>query len=256
MMNSRILKLRWLLSYTRRNLSPSRLFNQIYRSIRAWSWFWSSYNEYLKMAAADQKPHIQHLYPCIYDKTATTVIEPTYFYQDIWAFEHIVANRPPYHVDVGSHHKYVALLSRILPVTMVDIRPLSLPLDGLNFREGSILQMPYEDGSLPSVSSLCVVEHIGLGRYGDPLDPNGTENALSELKRIMAPGGDLYLSIPLDDEDRTYFNAHRAFAEESLVKLFQPFEIIEKRYIFGNEFGAELKPGFGTACYWLRKPRN
>ena len=206
------------------------------------------------MAAADKKPLLCNLYPCVHDKTATTVIEPTYFYQDIWAFEHIVANRPQYHVNVGSHHKYVALLSRILPVTMVDIRPLSLPLQGLNFRKGSILQLPYEDGSVPSVSSLCVVEHIGLGRYGDPIDPDGTGKALSELKRIVAPGGNLYLSIPLDDENRTYFNAHRAFSEEYLLSLFHPLEVVEKRYIFGNEYGTERKPGFGTGCYWLRKP--
>lgn len=255
-MNSHIIRLRWLISYARREFSPCRIFNQLYRYIRAWIWFWCSFNNYSKLAAPDQKPQIRHLYPCIYDNTATTAIEPTYFYQDIWAFEHVIANRPTSHVDVGSHHKYVALLSRILPVTMVDIRPLSLPLEGLNFREGSILQMPYEDNSLSSLSSLCVVEHIGLGRYGDPLDPEGTVKAFSELKRIMAPGGDLYLSIPLDDDNKTYFNAHRAFSEEYLIELFRPFEIVEKRYIFGSEFGTNLKPGFGTGCYWLRKPAN
>lgn len=206
------------------------------------------------MATAEKKPQPRYLFPCIYDKTATTVIEPTYFYQDIWAFEHVVANQPEFHVDVGSHHKYVALLSRVLPVTMVDIRPLSLPLEGLNFRKGSILEMPYEDGSVPSVSSLCVVEHIGLGRYGDPLDPEGTEKALLELKRIVAPGGNLYLSIPLDTENRTYFNAHRAFSESYLLDQFLPFEVMDKKYIFGCEYGAERKSGFGTGCYWLRKP--
>lgn len=172
------------------------------------------------------------------------------------AFERIVANNPEFHVDVGSHHKYVALLSRVLPVTMVDIRPLSLPLEGLNFREGSILELPYEDGSVPSVSSLCVVEHIGLGRYGDPLDPDGTEKAISELKRIVAPGGNLYISIPLDDENRTYFNAHRAFSEDYLLNLLAPFEVKDKKYIYGSEYGAERKHGFGTGCYWLRKPLN
>lgn len=247
---------RWLVSRARRQYSPRRMTREFLRSMRAWAWFWSSYSEYSNMAASGKKPLFRYLYPCVYDKTATTVIEPTYFYQDIWAFEHIVASRPLYHVDVGSHHKYVALLSRTLPVTMVDIRPLSLPLEGLNFRKGSILEMPFEDGSVPSVSSLCVVEHIGLGRYGDPLDPDGTEKALSELKRIVAPGGNLYVSIPIDDENRTYFNAHRAFFEDYLLGLFRPFEVVEKRYIFGNEYGAERKPGFGTGCYWLRKPVN
>lgn len=248
--------IRWFLSRTRRLFSPYRLVIKIRDSIRAWSWFWSSYSAYSKIAPADKKPLPQYLFPCIDDKTTATVIEPTYFYQDTWAFEHVFANRPEYHVDVGSHHKYVALLSRVLKVTMVDIRPLSLPLEGLNFREGSILEMPFDDGSVPSLSCLCVVEHIGLGRYGDPLDPRGTEKAIAELKRIVAPDGNLYLSIPIDDENRTYFNAHRAFTEDYLMGLFSPFEVVDKKYIFGCEFGPEHKSGFGTGCYWLRKPIN
>jgi hypothetical protein len=99
-----------------------------------------------------------------------------------------------------------------------------------------------------------VVEHIGLGRYGDPLDPEGSVKAFLELKRIVQPGGDLYVSVPVDDVNRIYFNAHRAFAEDYLLKLFAPFEVRERRYIYGSEFGAQLKTGFGTGCYHLRAP--
>lgn len=246
--------LRWMVSRWLRELSPRKALISIKKTFCAWLQFWDSYQKYSKTTLPNNRPSLDYLYPCINDATTTIVIEPTYFYQDAWAFEHIVNVRPPYHVDVGSHHKYVALLSKVLPVTMVDIRPLSLPLDSLTFQQGSILVLPYETGTVPSVSSLCVVEHIGLGRYGDPLDPEGTEKALAELKRIVAPGGDLYLSIPLDDENRTYFNAHRAFSEDYLIALFKPFEVLQKRYIFGNEFCSELRSGFGTGCYRLRKP--
>lgn len=246
--------LRWMASYWRREISPRKGLSSIRKSLHAWLRFWNSYQAYSEIAPPDDCASLVYLYPCIYDATATTEIEPTYFYQDSWAFEHIVNNHPPNHVDVGSHHKYVALLSKVLPVTMVDIRPLSLPLDSLTFREGSILNLPYQDGTVPSVSSLCVVEHIGLGRYGDPLDPKGTEKALDELKRIVAPGGDLYLSIPLDDRNRTYFNAHRAFSEEYLMTLFKPFEVLNRRYIYGREFCTALRTGFGIGCYWLRRP--
>lgn len=246
-------KIRWMSFYWLREYSPRRVLKSLGRSLNAWWRFWNSFENYTKIANQNDQPSLAYLFPCIYDATATTVIEPTYFYQDSWAFEHIVNERPLWHVDVGSHHKYVALLSKVLPVTMVDIRPLSLPLESLSFRQGSILSLPYEDGTVPSVSSLCVVEHIGLGRYGDSLDPKGTEKAIAELKRIVAPGGDLYLSIPLDDENRVYFNAHRAFSEEYLMTLFEPFEMLQKRYIYGNEFGIQRRPGFGTGCYWLKK---
>jgi hypothetical protein len=99
---------------------------------------------------------------------------------------------------------------------------------------------------------MCVVEHIGLGRYGDPLDPEGTEKAMAELKRIIAPGGNLYLSVPIDDVNRTYFNAHRAFTEPYLEELFHPLEIVERRYIYEREFGLSRRPGFGTGCYHLK----
>ncbi|PKP60029.1 hypothetical protein CVT91_05735 [Candidatus Atribacteria bacterium HGW-Atribacteria-1] len=194
----------------------------------------------------------KNLYPCLNDRTEQTLVEPTYFYQDAWAFEKIVKQHPQQHVDVGSHHKFVALLSKVLPVTMVDLRPLSLPLDTLKFKKGSILELPFENGCVESLSSLCVVEHIGLGRYGDPIDPNGSEKAIHELKRIVQPGGSLYLSLPLDDKNRIYFNAHRAFKEEYVLKLFEPFQIVECRYIYGQNFGDRHKQGFGIGCYHLR----
>jgi len=139
-----------------------------------------------------------------------------------------------------------------VPVVMVDIRPLALPMDSLKFQMGSITDLPFADSSLPSISSLCVVEHIGLGRYGDPLDPYGSEKAIKDLKRVVQPGGDLYISVPLDDKNRIYFNAHRAFREEYLLTLFEPFQVVESRYIYGRTFGEQRKSGFGTGCYHLK----
>lgn len=235
----------------------ARLLRDQIRRVRtdapSWRRFWQSYHAYCQMNP-EAAPTMRTLLPCLYDNTGTTQIEPTYFYQDAWAFEKIVQAQPAQHVDVGSHHKFVALLSKVVPVTMVDIRPLSLPLPSLHFQEGSLLAMPYADSSLESISSMCVIEHIGLGRYGDPLDPEGTEKALAELKRITAPGGSLYLSVPLDDINRTYFNAHRAFSEEYLLSLFAPFAVTERRYIFEQEFSEKRGAGFGTGCYHLRRP--
>lgn len=234
-------------------------FRQAVQKVRvdlaAWNRFWRSYQQYkLLLSKAGLRPPLVFL-PCLGDDTAETPIEPIYFYQDSWAFEKIVQARPGQHVDVGSQNKFVALLSKVVPVTMVDIRPLSLPLASLRFQAGSILDMPFADGSLESVSSLCVIEHIGLGRYGDPLDVEGTEKALAELKRVTAPGGSLYLSVPLDDINRTYFNAQRAFTEEYLLSLFEPFRVVEQRYIYGNEFSEKRGTGFGTGCYHLERPQ-
>lgn len=246
-----ISELKWMALYTRGQLSPRQTLDRWRREIASWKRFWQSYRQYRSLALADRQATLSHLYPCLGDDTATTDIEPVYFYQNAWAFEHIVRERPASHIDVGSHHAFVSLLSKVVPVTMIDIRPLALQLDSLCFRHGSVLDLPFEDGTVPSVSSLCVVEHIGLGRYGDPLDPCGTEKAIAELKRIVQPGGHLYLSIPIHDVNRVYFNAHRAFTEAYLLEHFQPFDVIERRYIYGQVFGNALQSGFGTGCYHL-----
>ncbi|HVZ39073.1 MAG TPA: DUF268 domain-containing protein [Candidatus Kapabacteria bacterium] len=239
----------WMLRNYKRRLwrVPSAWWGEI----AAWRRFWRSYRAYRAMAP-EQVPTMQ-LLPCLNDDTAETPIEPIYFYQDAWAFERIVAGHPPEHVDVGSHHKFVALLSKVVPVTMVDIRPLPLPLNTLKFLKGSILELPFADASIGSLSSLCVVEHIGLGRYGDPLNPHGSEEAIAELKRVVAPGGDLYLSLPVDDVTRVYFNAHRAFEEEYLFTLFGGFELLDRRYIVRGRYLEKREPGFGIGCYHLKR---
>jgi SAM-dependent methyltransferase len=91
---------------------------------------------------------------------------------------------------------------------------------------GSITQLPFADGSVESISSLCVIEHIGLGRYGDPLDPEGTQKAAQELSRVLAPGGNLYVSAPCG---RSYiaFNAHRSFDKEEFINFFPTLTLKE-----------------------------
>jgi SAM-dependent methyltransferase len=246
----------WMLRDGLSQLSPFKVFPRWGRRFAAWRRFWKRFYAYRRAATKDQSavPTLRRLTPCINDDVGETWIEPVYFYQDNWAFAKIVGARPARHVDVGSHHKFVALLSMVVPVTMVDIRPLSLPVPTLQFQKGSIVELPFAEKSIPSVSSICVIEHIGLGRYSDPIDPQGTEKAAGELKRIVAPGGDLYISVPIEKQNRIYFDANRAFTEEFILKLFAPFEVVERRYIYGNDFGDTLQPRGGTGCYHFRRP--
>jgi hypothetical protein len=221
--------------------------------IVAWIRFWKSYYSYRRIVSAEARMPVRYLYPCLGDDIVETPVEPIYFYQDSWAFERIVREHPSHHIDVGSHHIFVALLSKVIPVTMVDIRPLSLPLDTLAFRKGTIVNLPFESGSIFSLSSLCVVEHVGLGRYGDPLDPDGSEKAIKELMRVIGPGGSLYISMVVDDEAKTYFNAHRALKEEHIMDLFKPFALLDRSYIQGTEFSRKRLTGQRVGCYHLKR---
>jgi hypothetical protein len=196
------------------------------------------------------------VYPCLQDRTGSTPIEPTYVLQDSWFARKISEQRPSTHVDVGSSARAMMLVAQFVPVTFVDIRPVEIQLPGFTFLGGSILALPFPDKSLGSVSSLCVIEHIGLGRYGDPFDAFGSEKAACELCRVLAPGGNLYVSVPIDQECRIYFNAHRAFSREYVLQLFPDLTLIEEQYIYGRSTISAYEPqrGFGTGLYHFRRP--
>ncbi|HEY1173791.1 MAG TPA: DUF268 domain-containing protein [Verrucomicrobiae bacterium] len=207
-----------------------------------------------------KNPHFtlnpDNLYPCLLDRTDTTPLEPVYFVQDTWFAHRLSQVRPLQHVDVGSSAKTMALVAQFVPVTMVDIRPVVLKAVDFSFREGSILSLPFADSSVASLSSLCVVEHIGLGRYGDPFDPWGSEKAWQELLRVLQPGGHLYISVPIDSANHVYYNAHRAFTRQYVLQLSAGLELLNEQYLYGYDVQPHYAPerGFGTGMFHFRKP--
>lgn len=165
-------------------------------------------------------------YPCIHDKTETTAFDVVYFYQDVWAFKKILESKVDHHVDVGSRVHFIGFLTSVTQVTFIDIRPLTVTLENLDSRYGNILSLPFEDHFVLSLSCLHVAEHIGLGRYGDPLDPFGTQKACRELARALAPGGNLYFSLPVG-RPRLCFNAHRIHSPQQVLEYFRDLELVE-----------------------------
>ena len=150
-----------------------------------------------------------------------------YFHQDLWAARKIWKERPERHVDVGSRiDGFVAHLLTFMPVEVVDIRPLEAPVDGLSFIRAdaqSLTEITNE--SIGSLSSLHAVEHFGLGRYGDPIAPNGHFEAMRALARVLQRGGMLYFSVPIGRE-RLEFNAHRILAPETIINAFRDLELL------------------------------
>lgn len=187
--------------------------------------FWRGLIRYSRMAGAEPV-HLKDLWPCLGEWTATTRMDPGYLYQAPWAGRRILASGVREHVDVGSQIHFVTMLSCSLPVTFLDIRPLIATIRGLESRAGSVLKMPYPDGSVLSLSCLHVIEHVGLGRYGDPFDPAGSEKAARELARVLAPGGNLYISIPMGRR-RVRFNAHRIHDSRQVLGWFAGLDLIE-----------------------------
>ncbi|HHY1437048.1 TPA: DUF268 domain-containing protein [Campylobacter jejuni] len=76
-----------------------------------------------------------------------------------------------------------------------------------------------KDNSVDSLSALCSVEHFGLRRYGDPIEPDAWEKALRSFQRVLKIGGKLYFSVPIGNENRVCFNAHRVFKPETIIEI-------------------------------------
>jgi hypothetical protein len=166
------------------------------------------------------------LYPCLADATLKTGFDPHYFFQAAWLARKLAASRPAVHTDVASDVGMIGVLSAFVPVEFLDIRPLDVALNGLVSRKDDLSGLALPSDSVLSLSCLHVLEHIGLGRYGDPLDPDGHVKAAGELSRVLAHGGDLYVSVPVGRE-RVCFNAHRVFSAATVKELFATLELQE-----------------------------
>lgn len=165
------------------------------------------------------------LFPQIFDKDPNShTFDKHYVYMDRWACKLILRNRPVEHIDVGSSIRFLSLASCLTKVKFVDIRPVKIDFDNFEYIEGSILKMPFADNSIESLSCLHVAEHIGLGRYGDPLDPQGTVKACKELVRILKLNGVLYFALPIGRQV-TYFNAHRVHNPNTIVEYFKGLKL-------------------------------
>lgn len=219
-------------------------------------WFLRQYKKFKSCEKNDTFTNVE-FYPCLLDNVKFTPIEPTYFYQDSWASKKIFELKPKHHYDVGSSVKTMGILSQFVPTTMIDIRPIELELPNLFFKKGSILNLPFEDSSIETLSSLCVVEHIGLGRYGDEIDSFGSEKAIKELKRILKVEGIILLSVPVDSKNKIYFNAHRAFTRNYILEQFDGFKLLEEKYHYGTKMydNYDPKKGFGTGLYMFKKEK-
>jgi hypothetical protein len=191
--------------------------NQVREALRSFPRFLRERREYERLSGQPMRRSDD--YPQLLDRTMASPFDPHYTYQDGWAAREIHSRLPARHVDVGSRVSFVVGLTAFVPVTFIDVRPLDAVMPNLEPRAGSVLEMPFEDQTVVSLSCLHVAEHIGLGRYGDPLDPDGTRKAAAELQRVLSPGGHLYFSVPVG-APRTQFNAHRVFDPREVPRLF------------------------------------
>jgi len=156
-----------------------------------------------------------------------------YFHQDLFVAQCIADDLPERHIDVGSRiDGFVAHVASFREIEVFDIRPMPLQVRNVSFRQRDLMQpAPELDCCCDSLSCLHALEHFGLGRYGDQLDPDGWKVAWAHLDAMVRAGGRLYLATPIGPQ-RIEFNAHRVFAVPTLVELFKAaYEVEQFAYV-------------------------
>jgi len=201
-------------------------------------------------------------WPCLEDRTSSTGFDRHYIYHPAWAARIISKTKPAEHTDISSTLVFCSILSAFVPVRFFDFRPADLRLDNLLSATADLLNLPFRDDSIQSLSCMHVVEHIGLGRYGDPLDPDGDVKAMRELRRVLAPGGSLLIVVPVGIP-RICFNAHRIYRFQQVCEAFSGLKLREFSLIPDDPaFGGLIYNAteevvdcqhYGCGCFWFLK---
>lgn len=203
--------------------------------------------------------HKDDLYPCLEDNLLETNFDAHYIYHPAWAARIVRQINPDLHVDISSILHFCTMLSAFVKVEFYDYRPAKLTLDNLESGHLDLARLPFSSNSLRSVSCMHTIEHIGLGRYGDPLDPDGDLKAINELKRICAINGNLLIVVPVGVK-RIQFNAHRIYNPFDVVEYMAGFELRDfslindqDEFIKNAELSVAAKQKYGCGCYWFVK---
>jgi SAM-dependent methyltransferase len=222
--------------------------------------------EYLELRAAPNQRfriRMRDSWLCLKDATSYTGFDRHYIFHTAWAARIVAELKPTEHIDISSSLHFVVNTSAFVPVRFFDYRPAKLGLSGLTSEPGDLCNLPFPDNSVDSLSCMHVVEHVGLGRYGDPLDYNGDLKAVAELKRVTASGGSLLFVVPIGGEARIQFNAHRIYTYRQVRDMFTGFELREFALIPDREEDGGLirhasedisdKQRYGCGCFWFVK---
>ena len=179
----------------------------------------------------------KYMYSCLDDQNDSAgSYLGSYFWQDLWAAQHIFEDNPKIHYDIGSRiDGFIAHLASFRKnITLIDIRPLSIDIPNVDFIQADATNLDnIPDESIESLSSLCALEHFGLGRYGDPVDPYACFKAFSAIQRKTKKRGKIYISVPVGKE-HLEFNAHRVFYPETIINSFNECKLLEFSYINPN----------------------
>lgn len=202
-------------------LSISFQTKKSWYSTRNKRWYKKDFKLFKEMSGSDSEFPLYRNFPCLNDRDdAAGFVGNPYFQQDLYVARKIYDRQPQKHVDIGSRiDGFVAHVAVFREIEIFDIRPMELSIKNIIFKQADLT----DETNLPieycdSISCLHALEHFGLGRYGDQIDPNGHLKGFNNITKILKPGGTFYFSVPMGIQ-RIEFNAHRIFGMPYLMRM-------------------------------------
>lgn len=190
-----------------------------------------------------------------------------YFHQDLLVARFVFEKKPERHLDIGSRiDGFVAHVASFRPIEVMDVRNLEgTGHENITFVQADLMKGdPSRDSSADSISCLHAIEHFGLGRYGDPLDPEGHKKGFDNILRMLKPNGTLYISFPIGRSNEVHFNAHRVFHQKDILLWSDKIEeLVLERFDYVDDKGclnqrvdlenAQLNVEYGCGIYTFKK---
>lgn len=148
-----------------------------------------------------------------------------YFHQDLLVAALIHEAHPDRHIDIGSRiDGFVAHVAAFREIDVMDVRDLnSTGHSNISFIKADLMNKnSAQEKITDSISCLHAIEHFGLGRYGDPIDPDGHKKGFNNIARMLKRDGRLYISFPIGRSNEVHFNAHRVFHPKDVFSWMDP----------------------------------
>ena len=135
-------------------------------------------------------------------------------------------------IDAGSYRHFAWGLRAKYDVVFLDIRPFKYSLPGwkviaLDIR--NISSLPFDFDVL---ISLCTMEHVGLGHYGDEYDIDGDKKAFIAISEVLKPGNSFIFTVPVTKVNSIIlFNVQRVYNYELLCSYMpKTMQVVDEKF--------------------------
>ena len=118
-------------------------------------------------------------------------------------------------------------------VTAIGLEEVTLQAIGFEYIRQDINTIE-EDWLFDVIINISTTEHVGLGRYGDPLDPGGDLKAMRRLREWMLPHACHILTVPVG-QDAVVGHYHRVYGADRLPRLLEGYQVIESMFWVKDE---------------------